>query len=464
MVDLEAYTSVKGILTFRGSGFRQNSAYGQATIRSKQLTPLWKNALPSSGTLWGGGAGWTGQPLLVQWPQSAKTFMPLSAAYKKDPNFVEVIQASLNGNVYFFDLKTGKATRTPIRIGNPIKGTPSLDPRGYPLLYVGDGINVNGAAGFRLFNLITMKQIYFQPSKDVYAPRNWPGMDSSALYESGSDRLALGAENGLFYQLKLNTQFDEATGHLSIKPEKKFYQAKKPGKVLEGKDSKEGTENSIASYGEYYYYANNGGLIRCIDKTLKPIWQVDNKDDTDASLGLDLEGDKPMLYSANEVDKQGAKGLSSIIKIDGTSGKVLWKKNYLCYSRFGASPSNGGALASPIIGQNDIGDRVIFTLSRVDGFSSGAMVALDKKTGKTLWRVNLSTYAWSSPVAIYDEKGKSYILQNDHDGYMHLFEGKTGKEVFKQRVDQYLEASPAVFNQYVVFSSRTGKIYCYQIH
>lgn len=464
MEAINDYTTVPGILTFRGSALRQNAAYGTATVNKRALKLIWKQSLPSTGSIWGGGAGWTGQPLLVQWPQNVKTFMKLTTAQKSDAHFVEVIQASLNGKVYFFDLKTGKTTRTPINIGNPIKGTPSIDNRGYPILYVGDGIDSNGKAGFRLFNLITQKEMLYQPSKDAASPRIWPGMDSSALFEGDKDQMTTGAENGLIYQIKLNTTFNIETGKLNIQPVKKYFAAKKPAKVKEGKLSKEGTENSLASYGNYYFYSNNGGLLRCITHDLKPVWTLDNKDDTDATVTVDLENDKPMLYTGNEVDWQGEKGMSTLLKVDGQTGKILWKKNYICYSKFGSSPSNGGALATNIVGKGDMSHLVIFTLSRCDGINRGAVVALDKKTGKTVWRVNLNTYAWSSPLAIYDAKGKSYILQNDRSGYTHLFEGTTGKEVFKKKTDSYLEASPAAFENKIVFTSRTGYLYCYEIY
>jgi hypothetical protein len=51
----------------------------------------------------------------------------------------EVIYPTMDGNIYFLDLETGNPTRDPINTGIIQKGTSCLDPRGYPLLYVGQG-------------------------------------------------------------------------------------------------------------------------------------------------------------------------------------------------------------------------------------------------------------------------------------------------------------------------------------
>ncbi len=461
-ISISCLEDTKGILTFRGGNLRQNSAYGSAIIEKKLLQKMWTFSVPPGESKWGGGAGWTGQPLLVQWPQKTKAHMNISQQYKDDSSFVEVIQASLNGNVYFVDMASGKPTRPAIKIGNPIKGTPSVDARGVPLLYVGDGIADKNKAGFRIFSLLDQKELFFQSGLDLAATRRWPAFDSSAVFDRVNDRLIVGGENGVLYQFKLNTKFDAEKGTLSIAETKKTYQAK-ISLSKEGKPLREGIENSVAFYKDRYYFATNSGQVRCVDQNMKLVWEVNNYDDTDACVTVDIEEGKPVVYTASEVDLQGKIGTCRILKIDGNSGKVLWKKSYTCMSKFGESPSNGGALSSNIVGKNDIDNVVIFNLARCEKIDQGSLIALDKKTGKQVWRKNMSTYAWSSPVAIYDENGKSYILQNDHSGTVHLFEGISGKELWKGKVDTYLEATPAVFNNKIVFSSRTGKMYCFEI-
>lgn len=52
-------------------------------------------------------------------------------------DLVEVIYAALDGYIYFLDLDTGEPTRDALWLGYTFKGSGSLDPRGYPILYVG---------------------------------------------------------------------------------------------------------------------------------------------------------------------------------------------------------------------------------------------------------------------------------------------------------------------------------------
>ena len=129
----------------------------------------------------------------------------------------------------------------------------------------------------------------------------------------------------------------------------------------------------------------------------------------------------------------------------------------------GASPSKGGSLATSIVGKNDIKDLVIFSLCRTPDFATGMLVAIDKSTGKVRWNLNMDTYAWPSPVDVYNSDGKSYIIQADHNGYMLILEGKTGKVLYKEQIDSYIEGSPAVFGNYLVIGSRSGKIYGFKL-
>ena len=84
--------------------------------------------------------GWTGQPLIVHWPEAERKIMNIKPEFK-EKDLVEVIYPAMDGNIYFLDLETGKPTRDKIEVGFPMKGTGMVDPRGYPILYTGMGIN-----------------------------------------------------------------------------------------------------------------------------------------------------------------------------------------------------------------------------------------------------------------------------------------------------------------------------------
>ena len=69
-----------------------------------------------------------------------------------------------------------------------------------------------------------------------------------------------------------------------------------------------------------------------------------------------------------------------LLCLDGASGKVVWQKN-LANDFGGASMSDWKFAESPLVD----GDRVVVT----PGASNAALVALDKKTGKTIWKASM---------------------------------------------------------------------------
>ena len=76
-----------------------------------------------------------------------KSNVNIDEEFKNQENFTEGIYASLDGKIYFLDLQSGKLSRDTINVGNPIKGSLSIDSREIPMLYVGEGINESGSFG-----------------------------------------------------------------------------------------------------------------------------------------------------------------------------------------------------------------------------------------------------------------------------------------------------------------------------
>ncbi len=451
------YSDIEGIVTFRGNNYRNSPSYGSSKISSKELENAWE--FKTSSSSWGGGAGWTGQPAIIRWPQDIKEKMNVSEKFKNKTDGVEVIYASLDGNIYFLDLETGEPTREKINVGNPIKGSLSIDPRGLPILYVGEGINEKGVVGFNMYSLIDGSQLFELSGSDSDAYRGWPAFDSSAIVNAETDTVVVGGENGLLYTIKLNSNYDKANNTLSIDPKISKYRYN-----IGNSRGRLGIENSVATYANLAYFADNNGYIQCVDmKTMKPVWLVDGSDDMDASLTIDIEDNTPFVYCGNEVDHQGSKGVSKLKKINGLTGEVVWEKEFECESLLGKKPVNGGLMATNIIGKNELQDTVVFSLARYGGFNKGLVVSLDKKTGEILWERQLDNYMWSSPVDVYDEGGKGYIVQGDSAGNMFLLDGKTGEILDTITLNGNIEASPAVFEGKIVIATRNSSIYSIKI-
>lgn len=444
------YSDIEGVFTFRGNSYRTAPSYGSIESEAKSIKQAWRYTTSSSS--WGGGAGWTGQAAVVKWPTDIKKNMNLTDDFKSKEGGVELIQASLDGNIYFLDSETGKPTREKIRVGNPIKGSVSIDPRGIPLLYVGEGINESGIVGFNIYSLIDGKKLYEIDGRESDAPRAWGAFDSSAIVSAETDSVIAPGENGIIYKIKLNSKYDKEKGSIEINPE--------IGKYIYNSGPKLGVENSIAIYANLGYFADNNGMIQCIDlNTMKPVWSISGNDDIDATLTIDIENDTPFIYCGDEVDHQGSTGVSKLEKIDGITGKVIWEKEFKCESLVGENPVNGGLLSTPAVGKNNMSDKVVFSLSRYNGFSKGLLVALNKKTGNIDWQIELDNYAWSLPTDFYDKDGNGYIIQGDSAGKMFLINGQTGKVINTIQLDANIEASPVIFNDNVFVATRNSSIY-----
>ena len=453
----DKYTDMEGITTFRGNNFRNSASYGISKISKKELSVKWKTT--TSFSSWGGGAGWTGQPAIIKWNEDIKSSMNIYDEFKNQENFTEVIYASLDGKIYFLDLQTGNLSRNTINVGNPIKGSLSIDSREIPMLYVGEGINESGITGFNIYSLIDGSSLYEINGYDETAYRGWPAFDSSALIHTEKDIIIEAGENGILYIMKLNTNYDKENNTISINPETlkyRYYTGESYGRL--------GIENSVAAYANLLHFADNNGDIHCIDlRKMEPMWVIEGLDDIDATITIEDEEGTPYLYVGDEVDHQGTSGISTVRKLNGLTGEVIWKNEFDCESVVGADATNGGVLATNVIGKNNISDLVIFSLARYDGFNSGAIVAIDKETGEIVWKTKLNNYLWSSPVDFYDKDGNGYIIQCDSAGNMFLIDGNTGEILNTITLDANIEASPAIYEDMIVVATRAGSIYGIEI-
>ncbi|WP_051314729.1 PQQ-binding-like beta-propeller repeat protein [Alteribacter aurantiacus] len=316
------YSEVPGVLTFRGGHFRDRPSYGTLEKEAAALSLSWQFQT-SFNPDWGGGSGWTGQPAIVHWDDDVREMMNIYDSFKGEASFVEVIQGSLDGNVYFLDLESGEQTRPPIHVKNPIKGSVSVDSRGYPLLYVGDGVPYAESFGFYIYNLIDGSLLYLIPGRDDDAYREWGAFDSSALVNRETDTFVVGGENGMFYQVPLNTTFDREKKCITVEPHEWKMRYKVEGNHYQG------IENSVAVYKNLAFFANNGGSIIAVNmQTMTPVWSFPALDDTDSTIVVEVIDDVPYLYTATEVDNIGRDGDCHLRKINGLTGDVIWQKSY----------------------------------------------------------------------------------------------------------------------------------------
>lgn len=464
----ETYAETDGVFTFRGDHTRGGGAFGAIPSGTNKLSESWR--VPTGklkkhyGKGYWTGSGWTGQPLIARWDADMLAKMNVYDEKKKKDGLVEVIYSTMDGNVYFLDLDDGTPTRDVLHVGLPFKGSGALDPRiDRPILYLGPGDggpNEGEYARALAYSLIDCTLLFEFGGEDPFAERIFHGYDSSPLVHKETDTLIEPGENGIFYTMKLNSRMED--GKLVCHPSERVkvrYQSTR--------SSEErfwlGMEDSAVMLGSDMIIADNGGNLFSIDlNTMELNWVQDVSDDTNGSPVLSVEGGRPYIYIATSLHWQAGRffklGNVPIFKIDAQTGEYVWRRTYFCNTIAGIS---GGVQATPAVGRDgsDIENLVIFPVARTPQVRSGRLVALDKASGKIVWKTRLDRYAWSSPLALYDKDGVSRLIACDSVGNIYLIAGATGKILDKICPDgNNIEATPAAFDDMVVVGTRGQKI------
>ena len=432
-----------------------------------QIDVLWKMAtksLPkgvSGDGVWTGN-GWTGQCLMVEWPEETRRIMNLYDAYRERDGWVEVIYASMDGYVYFLDAETGAETRKPLKIGVPFKGAGALDPRGWPILYVGAGDGYETASGrarAMAYSLIDYSLLWeVGKAKDSFALRSWTAYDSSVIVDAASDTALIPGENGVFYTLHMNTEYDPEAGTLTMHPDpvvKQRYHARRLG----NNGFAYGYESSAVGWSHYTFLCDNGGYIRCIDlNTMDTVWVQDLADDINSTPAFEPTEAGGFLYVGNTVDKTAEKGagVSSFYKLDAMTGEILWQYDTKVTT---TSHITGGCMSSAILGEHSLDGLVFTAFASTGGKSSGKMLAFCTDTGEIVWERALGSYSWCSPLALYAESGTGYIVMFDHTGVMYLLDGLTGDIIATLKLSENIEASPCAFGDCIVIGTRSRHIW-----
>ncbi len=459
-----------GVLTFRGDNFRRNAAFGNANVEKEQLSVLWQTPIgylktADNGTLYG--VGWTGQPAIIKWTKEVREGMNLYEEKKSKEGLREVIFGAQDGKIYFLDLTDGSTTRDPINVGYPLKGSVSIDSYVRPLLAVGQGISKlangkTGSIGLHLYNLIDGKEAYFlngrKSNNQVQYSTNG-AFDGTALFfynNRDMDALVAAGENGLLYTLDLGSKFEypstrlnpDAELSISIKPTGVYLRTKAAAE----KDAQVSVESSVAMYDKYIYMADAYGVIRCVDSdTMKTVWAMDGGDNIDAAIALDMDSDQSVsLYTGNTAySRLGSKKNVTIRRMNALTGSTLWTYEIKCdYDKNQLS----GCKASPVIGQHGIRDLVFFTVNKVKEGGS-RLLALDKQSGQLVWEYAMKDESISSPVAVYNSNGEAWIVQGDQGGNLTLLNARTGSVRYTLNLGGPIEASPAVYRNYLVIGT-----------
>lgn len=384
---------------------------------------------------------------------------------REKEDLVEVIYACMDGYVYFLDLETGEPTREALYLGYTFKGAGALDPRGYPIMYVGAGYNSDeGTARVFIINLLDCSTMYTFGDNDSFSLRgSLSFFDGSALVDEETDTLIYPGENGILYLIKLNTRYDQQAGTLSISPGRivkwRYY-----GTRSSTESFWVGMEDSPAVYKGCLFIADNGGNLMCLDlNTLQLVWVQDVLDDSNSTPVLSIENGHLYLYVSTSFRlgwRSSDVATIPIWKIDAETGEILWHTDYECYTDDGVS---GGVQSTIASGKDSLSEYIYVTVSKTEDNASGVLACLNKNSGEILWEHHAG-YAWSSPVCVYNSDGTGRVLYCSSDGNMYLLNGVTGEVYDMLSLSEgVIEASPAVYNNYAVVGTRDCKIWCVEL-
>ena len=448
----DRYAREDRVMTFRKNLLRNADFGGRVEGTPTEIEVAWSYDTPYGRAetrfgQWGGGTGWTGQPLYVRWTaEEMESIKAGGAPLTADFGTEEVMVGSLCGEAFFLNFLTGKPSREPLDLHNVVKGTMSLDPE-LMNLYVGQGVPKGEPLGCQAFDLRSHQRGCF--FADPKAWRGWQAFDSSPIVAGGY--LFWPGENGSLFKFR-----------------------RQPGGQLQRvstlryrvNGAAPGIESSLCVYRNYGFFSDNHGNIICVNlNTMRPVWHVKNLDDSDGTIVCREENGRPYLYTACEVDKQGTHGQCRFLKLNALDGSIVWERLIACNRvDLGGKVLDGGMYSTPLLGRGDCEEMIFANICRNSADpAKGQLTAISTVDGSIRYTVGYGNFCWSSPVALCNEKGEMFIFTADANGTVYLIRGIDGSIICKKNMGANFESSPCVVGNSIVVGCRGTKIYKFTI-
>ena len=431
-------TTVPGVLTFRGNPTRSYYGSGPAPRTTPQV--LWQ--YPGGSRMCGEsseygdvrtwcGTGWTGQPAVFE--REGRTW---------------VVFGAYDWKIHFVDAATGLDIIPPFATGDLAKGTVTVDPDGYPLIYTGSRDNYLRVISFDGTEPRELWKINGR-TDDRKHNDDW---DAAPLVLG--DYLIEGGENSWFHGIKLNRGYS-ADGRVTVNPALVFRVPGWDQQLISDLGSKDpnrvSLEASVSVSGDTAWLNSSGGLLQGWDISSLRTGQGQvtrtfrwwTGDDSDASVVPDDEG---YLFVGVEVDRNNsrAQDVGQLLKIDprNPDDPVVWSIDV----------NNGvdsGTWATPIV----VGDVVIWNTK------PGKVYGVDRATGEILWKLSVQGPVLSSPILV-----DGVLIQGDGAGTVHAYDLSSPRilptELWSLTLDANIESTPVMWNGRLYVGTRAGYVYC----
>ncbi len=442
----EPWGEVVGLTMFRGNPTR--TYFGSGPVPTTAPEQLWRfpdkqmcgqSPVGKEPKVWCG-SGWTGQPVVWERPDG----------------ITEVIFGAYDKAIHFVNADTGERTRPDFDMGDIIKGSVTLDPDGYPLLYTG-----SRDPRFRIIALDADEpyEVWSLHAKSVEGMWNddWdsnPVIIDDMMYEGG--------ENSWWFAVKLNRGYD-ADGKVTVDPQVVYEIPAWTEELQEIFGRQHSVENSTAVFEQRAYFTTSAGRVVGVDLTdiengngeiFLDFW---DGDDTDATISIDREG---YLYIVSHADTakinntaaRRVREVGDLFKLDpdNPDDPVMWSVDLSA-----ARGQDAGAWATPAL-YVDAGLLFVAT-------DSGDLLAVDTETGDIVWKDFVGGNAWSSPVIVDETLVVGIDCLTNHSGFRayDLSTPRSPRQMWDTVVGSgaCVESTPAVWNGRMYVGSRDGFFY-----
>lgn len=426
------FEGASGLLTFRGNPTRSFHGTGPMPINPRVQ---WRfgvgeelcsfSTVGTETTRWCG-TGWTGQPTIFDYNERRW-----------------VVFGSYKPALHFLDATTGERILADFDVGDLIKGSATIDPDGYPLVYFGSRddyfriVAFDGEAPRELWKLWAYEAPVVQWNND------W---DGAALVLD--DYLIEGGENSNLHIVKLNRGYD-AAGYVTVAPEIIAIEQGWDDELLAAiGDGMTSIETSVTVYENTVWFANSGGLVQGWDISKikdggrpERVFRFWAGDDVDASIVFDDEG---FMYVGVEYERALSRAyeVGQIMKLDPNKPEAP-----LVWSRELQLNLPDGVWATPAIHKN-----VVYVPT-----NEGWLFALDRYSGNVIWKKKLPGPVWSSPVVVDD-----VLVQADCSGNLNAWDVSDPNvepdQLWRVKLGWCIESTPAVWEGQIVVGHRRGEV------
>lgn len=444
-IGTDGASGLEGILTYRQNDMRNsNMSFGLQASGNMTFSAAWEAALENNITV---DRNFEFAPLIVSWDSQTLSHMNVNDEIKQRGSLTEIIFAGSDGLIYFFDAQSGQASRQAIDVGAPLLCTPTLDPRGYPILYVGQsagpsGVGSNEDIYMRAYSLTDGKRLMRigASQNDDFALNTIQGNSGAPIVNGASDTLIWASQNGIVYTVKLNTSYNEQTGEVSMNPDKTV---KYRYQVANAGAKNFSIKVSPSLYDHYLFFVDETSRLHCLDlNTMELMYAV--KLSADASTApLIYETETGLyLYTVTEAAEQEDGSMAATLTLhNGTNGEAI--------KSVSIPLQEGDSIKSIALGKTNVIVNTVGSTSSVLSFRKDTLEAQGSSAieGTTYGDIQLFT----------DAENGSYLALVTKEGVLTLL-GENCDVIKQQKVGENVLSAPMIWEDQLYFVTDTQLI------